>query len=226
MFTLGVSMVQTFGLYFLKDKVGPVYRFLVWDNVLKTAEQALAAFMLLILLSGMCSSITGGIISDRIGRKPIIMLSGLLVSTGCVAMCFITNYNLILLLSIFVGLGTGSYYGTDLSLANDIIGTKEVAKSIALFQLAQNFPMVLANPLGGLLLMLGNSLSERKIVNVTYFGYNILFAVASVLTISSSFLVMLVKQSNVKKMSTSTSPIEDIPIILDNEEPIAKNLIE
>jgi len=27
-------------------------------------------------------------------------------------------------------------------------------------------------------------------------------------------------------MSTSTSPIEDIAIISDNEEPIAKNLIE
>jgi len=209
MFTLGTTMIQTFGLYFLKDKVGPVYKFIVWSDILKSAEQALAAFMVIILLSGMCSSITGGILSDKIGRKPVIMISGLLVSIGCVAMCFITNYNLILLFSIFVGLGSGSYYGTDLSLANDIIGTKEVAKSIAMFQLAQNLPTVLSSPLGGFLLTIGNAMSERKTVPIQHFGYNVLCAVASILTISSSVLVMLVRHSNVAKGKKDDLPNED-----------------
>ncbi len=96
--------------------------------------------------------------------------------------------------------GNGSYYGTDFSLVNDIIGQNEPAKALAMFSLAQSIPLVLASPIGGFILYIGQLINEGiPTFPISKFGYNLMCLFGGILTFLSTILISLVKTSNIKK---------------------------
>jgi MFS family permease len=121
-------------------------------TIIKDAQQALAIFMLFILLSGLLSSILGGILSDKIGRKPVIIVSCILFAIGLVCLGLFTfSYMLLLLCAVISGTAVGAFMAADLGLANEVIDQSASAKELGTFQVSQNLPLIFSAPLSGII---------------------------------------------------------------------------
>ena len=77
-----------------------------------------------------------GRLSDRIGRRPILIASGLLGGLGIVLLFFSRSYVHILLSGALIGIANGAFLSTSWALATDMVGKGEGAKYLGLTNLA------------------------------------------------------------------------------------------
>lgn len=193
-FALAIGLVQMYGLFYFKDKIGPHgYTLFGNDELIKDAEQAQAVFVMVNVFNALVSAVVGGYLSDRIGRRPLVTISSLLLFVGCMGMSFSKKFSSIIFYGIPIGIGLGGFYSSDLALANAVIDKKESAKGLSLFHLSHNFPLMLSSPVGGLLFLLGEYLNSRHLVTIPHFGYNIMCLFCATLCLLSGLLVWLIR---------------------------------
>jgi hypothetical protein len=215
-FSLGMGVVQNFSLFFFREKVGPVYKIFKNTTLVEDEQQAQAVFMLCVLVTGLVSSIVGGLLSDRIGRRIVIMIGSFIMAIGLLAMGLVSfNYTFLLACGLVMGCGAGSFLASDLGLANDIIDPTESAKELALFQMAQTLPMVISSPLGGLIVQLGEVLNKDHVIKVDKIGYNIMLFFCSALGFATGAFIWCIRVTRFK------APQEDT---VDENEIVASNV--
>jgi len=77
-----------------------------------------------------------GFLSDRFGRKPIALTSGLIAALGMRLLFFFRSYEFILIASILMGIGFGGLWASNWALATDVVPKDEAGKYIGLTNLA------------------------------------------------------------------------------------------
>jgi Na+/melibiose symporter-like transporter len=122
---MGGVILQTFAFYFITDVLHHPNPAGVAANLLITV----GVFLVL-------SVYPAGRLSDRFGRKPIILLSGLVGIIG-ISILFITkSYAGILICGGFLGLSTGTFLSTNWALATDLVPAGEEARYLGLTNIA------------------------------------------------------------------------------------------
>ena len=130
-------VLQIFASYYLMDVVG-------------IANPAAAAGNLLVTV-GICLLVTvypAGRLSDRIGRKPIVIASGLLGAVGILLLFFSRNYIHIMLSGAILGIANGAMLSSSWALATDLARKGEEAKYLGLTNLAMCGGSALARLVG------------------------------------------------------------------------------
>jgi len=195
-FTLGFENITTFAIYYLNDKIGPVYTVIVWDQLATSAEQALAILMIIVLASGLTSSIVFGYMGDCMSRKWLMFASGVAELFGCIFLAIFKNYNIVLACGFFLGIGIGGINAIYVGLALDIVQDKtpsQVAQNMAILSaLCGVLPKLLSNVVGGAAIAFGNELWKRGIVPIDQFGYNVMFIVSALLMTLGNILILFV----------------------------------
>ena len=140
------------------------------------ADQFTSNWLLIVFLAAIPFGLTGGLISDRLGRKIFVYLSG--AAQSLVALVFVVFYPtqipLVLALGAVYGLGYGLYFAVDWALACDTLPDRsKSAKDMGLFHVAMTLPQTIAPAIGGLLLDYFNRFSPDS-------GYRAVFASAIV----------------------------------------------
>jgi len=140
------------------------------------ADQFTSNWLLIVFLAAIPFGLTGGLISDRLGRKIFVYLSG--AAQSLVALVFVVFYPtqipLVLALGAVYGLGYGLYFAVDWALACDTLPDRsKSAKDMGLFHVAMTLPQTIAPAIGGLLLDYFNRISPDS-------GYRAVFASAIV----------------------------------------------
>ena len=153
------------------------------------ADQFTSNWLGIVFVSAIPFGITGGMISDRIGRKIFVYLSG--AAQSLVAIVFIVLYPpqvpLVIALGVVYGLGYGLYYAVDWALACDTLPDRaKSAKDMGLFHVAQTLPQTIAPAIGGYLLDYFNQLAPNS-------GYRAVFASAIVFFILGTVFVSRIK---------------------------------
>ncbi|HEY3193931.1 MAG TPA: MFS transporter [Candidatus Dormibacteraeota bacterium] len=153
------------------------------------ADQFTSNWLGIVFVAAIPFGITGGMISDRLGRKIFVYLSG--AAQSIVAVVFIVLYPplipLVIVLGVVYGLGYGLYYAVDWALACDTLPDRsKSAKDMGLFHVAQTLPQTIAPAIGGYLLDYFNSLSPNS-------GYRAVFASAIVFFILGTVFVSRIK---------------------------------
>ena len=153
------------------------------------ADQFTSNFFAIVFISAIPFGITGGMISDRLGRKIFVYLSG--AAQSLVALIFIAVYPtqipFVLALGAVYGLGYGLYYAVDWALACDTLPDRsKSAKDMGLFHVAQTLPQTIAPAIGGFLLDYFNGLSPNS-------GYRAVFGSAIVFFVLGTFFVSRIK---------------------------------
>ena len=138
------------------------------------ADQFTSNWLLIVFLAAIPFGLTGGLISDRLGRKIFVYLSG--AAQSLVALVFVAFYPtqipLVLGLGAVYGLGYGLYFAVDWALACDTLPDRsKSAKDMGLFHVAMTLPQTIAPAIGGLLLDYFNRISPES-------GYRAVFASA------------------------------------------------
>ncbi|XP_074648625.1 uncharacterized protein LOC141904075 [Tubulanus polymorphus] len=181
----GVSTVVAFLEFWLADMV---YIPHCWG-----AARAVALVLLPMLITAAISSICGGLLSDRLGkRKVLVIVSAVLM---CIVSIFLSAirgqhaYYIAVCLALVFGLGFGCYQSVDFALVMDVLPVeKDKAKDIAVWHQALVLPQALATPVGGILL----DLFERVNCHIGL-GYIIIFLMTAVYFLLSGIFVIKIR---------------------------------
>lgn len=180
---VGMYAITTYLIFYFTDVVkvfqlGPVK--------FETASQAQGVLILVISVVAALSAAFLGRITDRIGRKTIIVYAGVAMFAVLVPFALIPNYALIIGLSALFGVGYGAYIAADWALAADIMPNEEdFARDMGMWAMSIPLGQMFAGLFGVMLPFLGAISGGRS--------YQTLFLIAAVLFLLSTVLIRMVR---------------------------------
>ena len=172
---MAFTTIQQFMLNFLRDVIG----------VTNPAE-ATVRFSILAVVGMLAVVYPAGFLSDRIGRKPVIITAGLLGAVGIAIIFLYQNYNAILLAAGAIGVAIGAFNSSNWALATDLAPKSEEARYLGLTNLATAGGAALARAIGPAIDFF-NSQSPGL-------GYKVMLLVCLVYFIAGSALVAKIKR--------------------------------
>jgi MFS family permease len=173
---IGVSGFQFFGVYYI-------------ETILHITNQNILASTVVIvglisLLVSMVFSIGAGILSDKVGRRNIIIASALLAAVVGLIFPIARTLSIFLIFAALYSASSGVILSVDTALTSDLVPQKEAGKYMAYANLATGLSNVVAPPIFGLIL------NFQGAPTLTSF---ILFFIVSAIAYIGSALVMLLK---------------------------------
>jgi len=134
---MAMIVLQTFALYFIKDEINHPNPAGVAANLLITV----GVFLLLAVYPA-------GQLSDRFGRKPVILFSGLVGIVGISVLFLARNYIGVLVCGGLLGISAGAFLSTNWALATDLVPVGEEARYLGLTNIATAGAGALARLIG------------------------------------------------------------------------------
>jgi Na+/melibiose symporter-like transporter len=122
---MAFAIIQRFALYFLMDVVG-------------LPDPAVAAANLLLVV-GICMVVVvypAGRLSDRMGRRPVILSSALIGALAIVLLFLSKNYLHVIVAGGLLGVSSGAFLSANWALATDLLPRGEAAKYLGLANIA------------------------------------------------------------------------------------------
>jgi len=132
-----ITVFQTYGLFFLRDVVG-----------LENPAQALGHLVLAVGAALVLAVYPAGWLSDRVGRKPVVMAGALGTALGTAAMLLVHTMTQVLLVGLLAGASVGILLSAGWALVNDLGTTGKEAQYMGLVSLSTAAGAVLAKALG------------------------------------------------------------------------------
>ena len=172
---MAFTTLQTFALYFLRDVVG-----------VANPASATAQFSIVAVVGMLAVVYPAGRLSDRIGRRPVVVASGLLGALG-IALIFLFQHSYILIIFSggLVGISFGAFMSSNWALATDLVGKGEEARYLGLTNLATAGGAALARLIGPVIDFF-NAYSPRL-------GYSVMLGACFIYFLIGSLLVMKIK---------------------------------
>ncbi len=172
---MAFATLQTFALYFFKDVVG-----------IASPAEATARFSIVTVAGMLAVVYPAGRLSDRIGRRPIAVTSGLLGALG-IALIFLFRHNfmLIILCGGLMGISFGAFISSNWALATDLVAKGEEARYLGLVNLATAGGAALARLIGPVI----DFFNARE----PGLGYSVMLLACFIYLIVGSLLVMKIK---------------------------------
>ena len=173
---MAFTTLQTFALYFLKDVAG-----------VANPATAMAQFSIVVVACMLAVVYPAGRLSDRLGRRPIVVASGLLGALG-IALIFLFQHNFtaITLSAGLVGISVGAFMSTNWALAIDLVARGEEARYLGLTNLATAGGAALARLIGPVIDFF-NGYSPGL-------GYSVMLSACFIYFLAGSLLLMKIKK--------------------------------
>lgn len=186
---MGLWSVQEFMQFYLTDMAG----------VPEEHKELYTGYVLMVVL--ICASITGmigGVISDKVGRKPVVYVANTIIALACFAFIFSKSLTYTFITAIVFGLGYGAYYSVDWALGCDVLPNKdEAGKDMAVWHIAFVLPQSIVLPLAGSVLgAFGHTMAQTAsgpVVRYNSNGYVALFTMAAFFLLLGAVLLRNVK---------------------------------
>lgn len=170
MVMLGFYTLLNFLEYYLKDVAA-----------LQDFVQATTTVGAMVMIGATLSTLICGWLSDRIGRRIIVFLSGLLMGSTALIFLATNSYPLILAFSVVFGLGYGAYTSVDWALAVDVLpSARSAGKDLGVWSISVTLPQVVAPLIGGQILYRLQSVSLHLSYQALYAVTFIYFLLGSV----------------------------------------------
>jgi len=174
---MAFTTIQQFALYFLRDVIG----------VTNPAE-ATARFSIFAVVGMLIVVWPAGYLSDRIGRKPITIASGILGALGIAIIAVSQEYGTILWAAAIIGIAIGAFNSTNWALATDLVARGEEARYLGIANMATAGGAALARAIGPAIDFFNNKSPGL--------GYNFMLMVCLAYFIVGAALVLKVKRQN------------------------------
>jgi len=175
---MALTTVQQFAYYFLQDVVG------VADPSAVTAR-----FTIVVALCMMATAYPTAYLSDRLGRRPVLVASGLIGALGILLILLLHSYGLtvITICGGLIGMAVGAFMSTNWALAVDLVPRGEEAKYLGLTNLATAGGAALARYIGPVI----------DFFNMRSFGlgYQVMFLACFIYFVAGSLLLLKIKNT-------------------------------
>jgi len=124
-FVMGSASVQAFALYLVRDVVG-----------LANPAQVTGSLLAVGGVFTLISVYPVGVLSDRWGRRPLVVLAGLLRVLSVLLIPWAQSYGHVLVIGAIMGLGVGLFLSANWALAIDLTPPEEAGRYLGLTNLA------------------------------------------------------------------------------------------
>jgi MFS family permease len=174
---LGNAMALLYLLYFLRDKIHYSQLFPG-----QKAENGLLVLILIYTVAVVLTAVTGGVVSDRTGRRKLpVTVSGLVMAVPAVMLALWPSWPVAIASAAIMGLGFGVYLSVDQALVTQVLPSAAGrAKDLGIINIANSGPQVLAPAIAApLVSQLG--------------GYPTLFLSVAVITVLGSAFVWKIR---------------------------------
>ena len=173
---MAFATLQSFALYFLRDVVG-----------VTSPATAMAQFSIAVVACMLAVVYPAGRLSDRVGRRPIAVASGLLGALG-VGLIFVFqhNFTFIIFCGGLVGISVGAFMGSNWALATDLVAKGEEARYLGLTNLATAGGAALARLIGPVI----DFFNARE----PGLGYSVMLLACFIYFIVGSLLLLKIKK--------------------------------
>ncbi|MFH2103002.1 MAG: MFS transporter [Chloroflexota bacterium] len=168
--------VNTFLINYLIDVIG-----------MTQAEAQGFYGMLKVIIGGalILLALVAGWLADRYGRKPVMLIAGLIAFVGALLLLFVRERTLIIVAGGIIGMGIGTFLSASWALATDIVPKGEAARYLGIANIATCIGSGMARLLGGVLIdpinrALGSSSS----------GYLLLYSLATFFFLASALTIL------------------------------------
>jgi MFS family permease len=181
-FLIGTSNLSTFAVYFLQGRLG-----LEGEAAAGPASKLMMVVGILILLCALPS----GWIADRVGRKRLVALSGVLAAIGTVVLLLSPNMATIYIGGCMVGAATGMFFTTNWALGTDLVPKEAAGRYLGISNLA-------GAGAGAVGAYIGGPIADYFTVQVPQspgLGYVLIFAIYAVLFFLSAVVLFLVQET-------------------------------
>ena len=134
---MAFATIQQFALYYLQDVIG-----------VSNPAEATARFTISAVAGMLLVVWPAGYYSDRTGRKPVIIASGLLGAVGVGIIALSQEYAMILLAGGILGMSMGAFNSSNWALATDLVAKGEEARYLGIANMATAGGAALARAIG------------------------------------------------------------------------------
>jgi MFS family permease len=179
-FLVGAINISGFAVYFLQARLG-----LEGEAAAGPASQLMMVVGILILLCALPS----GWLADRIGRKKLVALSGVVAAIGTLVLITSPNMTVIYVGGCIIGAATGTFFTTNWALGTDIVPKKEAGKYLGISNLAGAGAGAVGAYIGGPIADYFTIHSPQS----PAIGYVLIFAIYGTLFLLSSFILIRVQ---------------------------------
>lgn len=174
LFLLPLLVLRTFGLYFLRDMAQ-----------IDDPTKVIADLTTVIGISLFIVVYPAGYLADKIGRRGIIIASGIIGAVGVLIMTFLHTYLWIMAAGAFIGIANGIFMSASWALATDLVPKGEEARYLGLTNLATGGGAIIAAAMGPFI----------DIINTQapVLGYQVILVICTAFLLVSSILVLKIK---------------------------------
>jgi MFS family permease len=169
LFLAGVGSIQGFALYYLTD-VLEIADPELWTGVLMAV---VAVFLI-------ATALGGGYLADRIGRKRLVGLAGVIAAGGTGLLLLANSIPLVIVAGSIVGIGAGTFMATNWALGTDLVPPDEAGRYLGISNLAGAGAGIVGQGIGGPMADFFNGLRPGLGYMVIFGLYGVLFLLSTV----------------------------------------------
>jgi MFS family permease len=204
---MGLGGIQSFVYFYFSDAF--------FNHNAKATTTATYTLLGIVIITALVISLPAARLSDRVGRRPLILAGGLLGSAGMLALVF-SHYELLpaallepiastlgvpvlaaqaTLVGILIGIGYGLFFSVDWAFLQDIIPVGEAGLFMGFSNIATAGAGIIARFVGGFLLDPFNA--GPKLLGLPG-GYPVIFSVFSIWLLLGGLLILKVPEMHKK----------------------------
>jgi MFS family permease len=175
MFLAAIGSTRNFAMYFVKDV-------LQVPNPATVTTYLTAVIFIFLLIT----SLLGGYLSDKMGRKKLLAAAGVLAFVGTVILALSKTIPMVMVSGVFLGLGTGTFMAANWALGTDLVPAKDAGRYLGISNLAGAGAGIVGSSIGGPLSDYFNAIQPGL-------GYPIIFTLYGGLFLLSVLLLPKIK---------------------------------
>ena len=175
LFWAGFLALNTFLLFYLIDVVGMSEG---------GAQKFIGTLSTILGVALVLVSLPSGWLSDRIGRKPLVVFAGILAAIGTGVLLSARSEALLTVSGLIIGAAVGTFLSANWALVTDIVPREEAARYLGVANIATAGGSAIARFLGGALIdSLNRATGTLNVGYLTVFGLALAFFIASAIVI-------------------------------------------
>ena len=168
--------LETYALYYVMDVIAP-------DDA-----AALTADLLIVVgITLMVTAYFAGRWSDKVGRKPILVSSGIIGALGILSLYLSKTHIYVMLSGVLLGVASGAFFSANWALATDLLPQGEEAKYMGLTNLALTAGAALARLIGPLIDFF-NAYGHNL-------GYSVMLLICFVCFVGGALLLLKIREA-------------------------------